>query len=218
MGDIVVGDRKFSLDAKVVRSPVFEFRNLRKRPELPQLGVLHWYGEDGVQEAHERLCNDGLSVDFLIDCAGTIVQCNPDPTKFYCQHARGVNQRSWGIEILNPTWPKVAGTDSAYRDMINIPKPHGEGHVIEVYEFTRPQVESAVKLCLVMVQALDIPARLPRIDETVSLGTAWENRQAGKLEQIKNTFTGICGHYHTTTRRLDPGTQLWPPLTAAGFR
>ncbi len=61
------------------------------------------YTEDGVHlHATEFLKSIGLSCDYMVTPGGDTIQCNMDPLKQYCWHAKGFNDDSIGIEVLVP--------------------------------------------------------------------------------------------------------------------
>lgn len=63
--------------------------------------VLHWTGGRGQREqVHRTLRAKDLSVQFLIESDGTIVQYTD--AQAHCSHARSVNAYSVGIEVVGP--------------------------------------------------------------------------------------------------------------------
>lgn len=219
---ILIGKVECELGSGVVSVRPAEFatpqRLMVKRTRGIDLGVLHWFGFCGPEASHRKLCELGLSVDFLIDGAGTVIQCNPDPTQWVCQHARGVNSRSWGVEIINPKAQGSTADLDVWRETVEEPRPHGKpGEMMRLTEFTRQQIVAVVSLCEAMCLALGIPSRLPTdVNGNVPLDTYWWDPCEKKVRPIWETFTGVCGHYHLDEKKIDPGSQLWP--TFMGYR
>lgn len=222
---ILIGKVECELGSGVVSVRPAEFatpqRLMVKRTRGIDLGVLHWFGFCGPEASHRKLCELGLSVDFLIDGAGTVIQCNPDPTQWVCQHARGVNSRSWGVEIINPKAQGSTADLDVWRETVEEPRPHslpdehGRTPTMRLTRFTWSQIEAVVSLCEVMCSALGIHQRLPRDErDNVPLGTKWWDLDAKAVRPIRETFTGVCGHYHVDEKKIDPGSQLWPTFMA----
>ena len=71
---------------------------------------------------------------------------------------------------------------------------------------TNVQKKRAVQLVDVLCERFGIPRALPTGGNNVVKGLA----PAG--------FKGVCGHYHLSKSKPDPGLSLWPGLLAAFAR
>ncbi|HRX85267.1 MAG TPA: N-acetylmuramoyl-L-alanine amidase [Phycisphaerae bacterium] len=208
-------------------------------PELQEyvdLFVLH-YDVCGVSRQCFKVLQDmrGLSVHFMLDLDGTIYQTLD--LKERAWHAGSANDRSVGVEIANigaypnmNTLDKWYGHDADGRTYVTLPRWLGDGGmrtkgfvarparnapvVGEVqgkeyrqYDLTDAQYASLIKLTATLCQVLPrIRADYPRDAEGALRTSALSDEELAQ-------FSGVLGHYHITTRKIDPGPALdWDRL------
>ena len=192
--------------------------------------VMH-YDVAGTSRQCFKILHDirDLSVHFMVDLDGTIYQTLD--VKERARHAGGVNDRSIGIEIANigayPTNATAPLADWYQHDTngqtrIVIPARFGDGglrttnfvarparndavtntiqgELLVQYDFTPEQYDALSRLVAALCAVLpEIKCDAPR-DESGDVPTE-------KLpdEELEN-FRGVLGHYHITTRKIDPG-------------
>jgi hypothetical protein len=185
----------------------WEFRD-KSSAEKIDLFVLHWDGARSAHDCFHILIDRGLSVQFLLDGDGTLYQ-TLDLVEGRAWHARQHNGRSIGVEIQNP-WRTGADLRSWDEDLRSSDRPVVEEilpHTDRPWkhlDFTDEQ-KTALKIWVpFLCDALGIPKKLPlREDGTVETGL------------IDPKFSGVCGHYHLQTDKIDPGLSLWPILLEA---
>jgi N-acetylmuramoyl-L-alanine amidase len=105
--------------------------------------VLHYTGMKNGRDAIERLCDAGakVSAHYVIDEDGSVYGLVEEAQRAwhagvsYWRGQRNINQRSIGIELINP------GHDYGYR------------------EFPRAQMEALAELCKEIISRHHIPAR-----------------------------------------------------------
>lgn len=169
----------------------------------------------------------GLSVHFMLDLDGTIYQTFD--LKERAWHAGTANDRSVGVEIANigaypdmKTLDKWYGRDDHGRIYVTFPESFGptgirtpdfvaypsggelvcgniNGSELCQYDLTDAQYDSLIKLTATLCRVLPkIKADYPR-DESGNLRT-------GMLtpEEMAD-FSGVLGHLHVTTGKVDPG-------------
>ncbi|MCP4594850.1 MAG: N-acetylmuramoyl-L-alanine amidase [bacterium] len=204
--------------------------------EWVDLFVLH-YDVCGTSRRCFRVLQDmrGLSVHFMLDVDGTIYQTLD--LKERAWHAGSGNDRSVGIEIANigaypdmDTLERWYAQDEHGRTFLTLPERMGDGGVrtpdftarparndpvsgsvqdqdLLQYDLTEEQYDSLIKLTATLCTVLPgIALDYPR-DKDGRLRTT-------KLtDEELNDFSGIIGHYHLTTRKIDPGPALdWDRL------
>ena len=139
-----------------------------------------------------------LGVEFSIYADGTLWQ-HCDPVFVDTFDAGFFNRPSAGVEIVNrglaPAFPRVPR--EAYDAKIN-------GKPVKFLKFTDAQMLSYVALCNTLCAALDIPRVVP-----------WQRRVMSGQELA--SFSGVLGHFHLTTDKLDPGTQPFEVLLSNDF-
>lgn len=176
--------------------------NKRRRRDI-DMGVWHWTGsENSLSVMAAVLRRRKLGVEFAIDPGGVIWQfC--DPTIVNTADAGRVNDRSFGVEIVNYgfKWGK------------NRPIPR-QGQGRPTYEcrmndrtrtfahFHPAQIAAALSLANAMSTACDIPRRVPTCCEGWYVD--WDTLPQEELD----AFTGHLGHYHITKKKSDPGLDL----------
>lgn len=171
----------------------------RKDPRAVNLIVLHWDGCVSSRQAYNVLLERQLSAHLLLDGDGTIYQ-TLDLAHASAWHARGANERSIGIEIQNPV---TVGKHDAYnskRGVIREPNVHGSGES-EHLDFCDIQKKRVAQLVEFLCCHFNVPRTLP-VDESGQVLRTLAPRN----------FTGVCGHYHLSQNKIDPGLSLWPGL------
>ena len=166
------------------------------------LVVLHWDACASSHDCFHVLLDRGLSVQLMLDADGTVYQAL-DLAEARAYHARQVNERSVGIEIQNHIDATVAQGPGLARPIVTEATPH-TGEPSTHLDFYDIQKTRTLQIVEVLCEIFKIPRQLPTTaDGQVSMGL------------IDPKFSGICGHYHLTTDKVDPGLTLWPPLLAA---
>jgi N-acetyl-anhydromuramyl-L-alanine amidase AmpD len=166
--------------------------------------VLHWDGCTSAQQCFHVLLERGLSAHLLLDGDGTVYQ-TLDLAEASAWHGGTVNERSIGVEIQNPVKLHRNQWQSPPRAIIDEPRVHGTG-TWEHLDFYDVQKRRVVELAEALCEHFPIPRALPTQGNTVSRTLA----PAG--------FRGVCGHYHVSPTKPDPGLSLWPALERAFAR
>ncbi len=175
------------------------FSDRRQRNQRPSLIVLHWTGGEGHPlQMFETLAKRELSVHFCIAANGDIYQFN-DPGFSTTFHAGPVNDRSIGIEMVN----------YGFRDDGTTPRPLREretqevhGRAVQAAEFFPAQMLSMMALLDTLTDVYDIPREFPF--------------QTTNVQNIR-AFKGVCGHFHITRRKIDPGLQPFKIMRQEGY-
>ncbi|MEZ5976705.1 MAG: peptidoglycan recognition family protein [Planctomycetota bacterium] len=192
--------------------------------------VIH-FDACGTSETCFRVLQDErrLSVHFMLDVDGTIYQTLDLDERAW--HATIANDRSIGVEIAQPGAVPVAErarldewytTDASGRTSVRLPERFGDGGLrdrgaslelarpspvegvvngtrLVQYDFTEAQYESLAKLTAALHVAL------PRIE----LDCPRDARGAPLLRTLSPeefaSFSGLLGHYHVQTNKVDPG-------------
>lgn len=166
------------------------------------LFVLHWDGCTSARQCFHVLVERGLSVHLILDGDGTIYQAL-DLAEGNAWHAGAVNERSIGVEIQNPVHSHRNKWQKPAREVVVDPGVHG-GAAYEHLDFYDVQKRRVVELAEVLCDRFGIPRTLPMgADGDVGRALAPAN------------FRGVCGHYHVSKSKPDPGLTLWPGLQAA---
>ena len=185
-------------------------KNARARTAAVDLIVLHVTGGEGAPpQVYRTLTARGLSCDFVIDADGVIWQ-HSDPATVCTYHAGHVNGRSVGVEIVNHGFtrdPKLLAKWSGLREQyettihgrkITMSRSHGAQHA------------ATLALCDALTTRLAIPRELPRGDTgKLRTGAMTRAEVAG--------YRGVLGHFHLTTAKIDPGTDVLDTLLFAGY-
>lgn len=168
----------------------------RKRTLPIQMGVMHWTAaENPAARVHETLHARGLSIHFILDRDGAIYQC-ADPALVVCSHAgRGVNDISWGVEIVNyggvakGRQPPAKGADrERYECVIH-------GHKRLCADFYAAQYTAIWELFDAVHRELGIPRGVYAGESTL---VRWP--------QLRK-FRGAIGHFHAALKKTDPGVR-----------
>ena len=160
--------------------------------------VLHWDGCRSSHECHRVLVERGLSAHLLIDGDGAVYQ-TLDLAMDRAWHAKGFNDRSIGIEIQNPVQlNRRCAHEEIGRRAVTEAVAHKKHSLWTHWDFTALQKGRVVQLVGAINQLFGIPSKVPMEGERV----------ASSL--IDPTFRGVCGHYHLSPHKQDPGHSLWP--------
>ena len=206
--------------------------------------VIH-YDVCGVSKRCFDVLHDhrGLSVHFLLDIDGTIYQTLD--LKERAWHASHANTRSVGIEIAHmgaykPGEPSPLDTwyasDEAGRTRLVVPetlegggvrtpgfvgRPAREGRITgqlhgstyEQYDFTPEQYDSLIKLTAALCTIFpEMACDYPRNHDGELLTTVMS-------EEHYDRFGGLVGHFHLTTKKIDPGPAFdWDKVVTGARR
>ncbi len=194
--------------------------------------VIH-YDVCGTSRRCFQILHDvrGISVQFMLDADGTIYQTLD--LKERARQSGEINDTSIGIEIANigaypPDDPQHTlsqwyDTDAKGRTALTLPQklldgtthwPRGfvprpirpqpvvgviQGQSLQQYDFTPQQYAALIKLTAALTRIFPkMEVQVPRDENGRVLDHALTPEQ---LE----AFHGIVGHYHVTTRKIDPG-------------
>jgi hypothetical protein len=177
----------------------------RRRRDLSGKGVdlfvLHWDGCTSAHQCFQVLLERGLGVQLLLDGDGTVYQ-TLDLADACAWHAGSVNERSVGIEIQNPVQVHRNRWQTPARAVIDEACVHraGQWQHLDFYDIQKRRV---VELAEVLCEHLAIPRALPMDGNRVTRALA------------PHGFRGVCGHYHVSPTKPDPGLSLWPGLERA---
>lgn len=170
--------------------------------------VVHY---DAVGNSHgcfDILQNRGLSAHFLIDTDGTIYQSMDVRERAW--HATISNDRSIGIEIANIGAYDVGTSHPASRAGKSLRRAIINDRTVEMPPYTPAQDEALAALCAALCKTL------PRIALNYPQDTHG-HVVAHKLDDATlASFSGILGHWHIQSNKVDPGPALdWNKLIAA---
>ncbi len=179
------------------------FMHLKPR-ECTELIVLHWTGAENPPSAvYRNMTAGGLSVHFVVDQAGTVFQMAD--ANALCAHAKGVNDRAIGIEVINRGDAVGVPDKGVQRDTV-IETIHGKQ--VRYAAFKSAQVVAVVQLVEALCEAYGLPLRVPTERGDV-LADALPKKQ---LE----AFRGVIGHLHARSGKRDPGVRLLRLVHARG--
>jgi N-acetyl-anhydromuramyl-L-alanine amidase AmpD len=159
--------------------------------------VLHHDGCPSAAVCWNVLHNErGLSCHFLLDNDGTIFQTLD--LAYMAFHAAGFNAGSIGIEISNRgDAKKEPGFYAQRRQSRDVATCRIHGHTYLAFEYTKAQYAALGGLVRGLTRALpNLPIDYPQSSPGAQ---AW-----GALGDPRG-YSGLLGHYHTTTRKWDPG-------------
>lgn len=198
-GNLIYHGKPHPVEFKVVQwsdPNGYEF-NGKPRNRDPDVFVLHWDVCPSAEICASVLSDRGLSIHFLIDGDedATVYQCMD--LDQIAQHASPINYRSVGVEINNPVLPPSPTRPLA----TNQSKPNSSERWDHL-DFYPAQKRKAVQLCEAVCDVLGISRHFPTSD--VKLDAAL-------------IADCVCGHYHVSEEKIDPGLTLWPELESAGF-
>jgi len=166
------------------------------------LFVLHWDGCMSARQCFHVLLERKLSVHLMLDGDGTVYQAL-DLAEARAWHAGDVNERSVGVEIQNPVQPHRNKWQKPPRELVVGPGVHG-ARSYEHLDFYDVQMKRVVELAEVLCARFGIPRAVP-------LGPGGDVLRT----LAPRGFRGVCGHYHVSKSKPDPGLTLWPGLQAA---
>lgn len=166
------------------------------------LFVLHWDGCTSARQCFHVLLERGLSVHLMLDGDGTVYQAL-DLAEARAWHAGDVNERSIGVEIQNPVQLHRNKWQKPPREIVVDSGVHG-GPTYEHLDFYEVQMKRVVELAEVLCARFGIPRMLP-------FGAGGDVLRT----LAPASFRGVCGHYHVSRSKPDPGLTLWPGLQAA---
>lgn len=231
---------------EILFTPGFN-KNTKRFKKPPEGMVLHWTGaENPASRVARTLTNRNLSVTFVIEKDGTIVQLADVLTR--TAHAGIANDRFMGVEIVSRGFASRADMkgQKGLRDRTDIDWAEGRdvfkdtiaGKRINLATYYPEQVDSVLWLCETLAGLLMFPRLIPyeiapgvqdeRMKQialptgTGQLAVPVFNRDTrGKWSPRGKgraiTFSGVIGHFHVHKQKLDPGTQLFYALWAEGW-
>jgi N-acetyl-anhydromuramyl-L-alanine amidase AmpD len=226
MAHIMVSGREVACDAPVIlwEESGLRFDALGKRTET-RCVVLHHTGGVGMApqvfrtlktraDKRGRLMN--LSVHFCVEPNGNVYQfCDADRR---CAHAGSVddlngdgiqisgNACSVGVEVVNPA-SSMASTRGIRRALVR-EEIHGVEQVATA--FTSEQTASTIALTRSLCAAYGLPFAT-EMDGTDVFATVMAESQFRQ-------FRGVCGHFHLTRRKRDPGLAILRAIAATSLR
>ena len=170
------------------------YTNLSGKPERhPNMFINHWDVCLSSSSCQRVLNNRGLSVHFLLDNDGTIIQTTD--MQNICYHAgRTVNNVSVGVEVSDAYYLKYQDwyEDNGFgpRPIWRNAKVHGKT-LDPFLGFYDIQVNALAALWEAVSYACDIPLAIPEVQGTVD-------------PTVRNgTFEGFANHYNITTGKID---------------
>jgi N-acetylmuramoyl-L-alanine amidase len=170
---------------------------LRAAQAVVRQFVLHHDGCPDAAACWNVLHNErGLSCHFLLDNDGTIYQTLD--LAFMAFHAAQFNASSVGIELCNRGDAKREPTYYSRRGQSrDVATCRIHGHTYLAFEYTKAQYQALRALVRGLARALpNLPIDYPQVSPGYQ---AW-----GVLGDARG-YAGLLGHYHTTTRKWDPG-------------
>ena len=191
---IIVRGERVALNASVQAYPEtgLAFRALPKRDETKHI-VCHWTGAENPPDVAARnMAASKLSVHFMIDQEGTIYQlCDTDRR---CDHAKGANDSTIGIEMINRgsglTLPDKGHARTLLRERVH-------GTSVTYYGFTSAQIRASLALIEALCRAYALPMRVPL------LGGEVYPSELGPY--LGSPYFGVIGHLHVNKSKVDPG-------------
>jgi N-acetyl-anhydromuramyl-L-alanine amidase AmpD len=166
------------------------------------LFVLHWDGCTSAHQCFHVLLERRLSVQLMLDGDGTVYQAL-DLAEARAWHGSEVNDRSIGIEIQNPVRLHRNQWQKPPRAVVKEAGVHGD-LPYEHLDFYDIQKQRVGELAEVLCAHMGIPKQLPLDANGHVLQTL-----------MPKGFKGVCGHYHVSKQKPDPGLTLWPGLKRA---
>ena len=163
------------------------------KPERKQgMFITHWDVCLSSTSCQKVLNKRGLSVHFLIDNDGTIIQ-TLDMQHVGFHAGRTVNSKSVGVEVscaYDIKWQPWYGRKGFGTRPIWEGTVHGK-KLMPFLGFYDHQVKALAALWEAVSWATGIPLELPETKETVD-------------KKVRNgTFKGFANHYHITTGKID---------------
>lgn len=165
--------------------------------------VLHWDGCNSSAQMFGVLRSLGLSAHLLVDSDATVYQLM-DLAEMKAYHAGWINERSIGIEFNNPVDPSRIVAEQAPRGLVRELILHHDGIESTHLDFTPAQKQRCIEILDVLHENFNVPLSLP-----LSIDQDGVEASPGL---VTREFTGICGHYHVGTHKIDPGLSFWPVI------
>lgn len=196
-------------DSKNRPSKGTRLRNVAKTPI--DLFVVHWTGGEGSAKGMFNVLNTReLGIEFYLDDDGTIYQfCDPVVVDTF--DAGSVNPRSIGIEIKNYGFrsgsqvvPSAGKNRQTYEGVIR-------GRKVKMAKFYDKQ-HIALKA---LIDA--ICAAIPTIPKVIPAGADGKLLQATMTPAQLKAYKGIIGHFHISTKKTDPGIDVFDYLIKQGI-
>ncbi len=187
------------------------FFEARPNGQPVDLCVLHWTGDFTAHQAFNTLIARKLSVQLILNAEGVFYQCL-DLDEAVARHARGVNPRSFGIEIVNPAEARFAPQPGRKLAPIEV-----NGDRTPYLGFTASQVHALVLALPVLCQHMKIPLLLPKAGAADGATPPDGVTRYEDARVATGAFKGVCGHFHVTRKKADPGATLFGPLRERGF-
>ncbi len=181
----------------------------RRHPKKTDLDlfVLHWTGgEAPPPRMYKVLDRRELGIEFAIGATGDVWQfC--DPLKVDTFDAGPYNRRSIGVEIVN--YGFGAGRNRANRTHYNCVL---NGHKRNFAHFFPAQLKAAVALVDAVIESgkTKIARKVPRTPDG-----SFISRKMAKSELAQ--FDGVCGHFHISMKKSDPGLDIFREFIKCGF-
>ena len=220
-GEVIVDGKGYACAAEVVTwhrhgmqfAPPLGAR--RRWPLLTpiDLFVVHVTGgENPPSVVYEVLRKRALGVEFMIAADGVIWQfCDPYFVDTF--DAGHVNARSVGVEIVNHGWTANASLAERWSTLRPRYETKIHGRKIKMAASHPAQVDALVALAdtLTACPLLAIPRRVPRDSAFALDASLWDSDRVAK-------FAGVIGHLHLSGAKIDPGTDVFAALAAAGYK
>ena len=168
---------------------------VRARTEQVRAVVVHHTGgEGGAEQVCRTLRARRLSVHYVIDYDGAVTQHADHDVVTY--HAGQANGWTIGVEVVNRARPPAttAHPREAYRDVVH-------GRESARLRFTPAQVEACRALCRRVCAEYGLPFDVPKDPSGALITTTL-------APQVLATYRGVLGHYHVTSRKIDPVPHL----------
>ena len=175
-------------------------RNTRTHDAVSRI-VLHWSGGTGGAERVGRtLLKRGLSIHYVVEPSGRIVQLAEHGTR--CAHAGIANDGSIGIEVVSRGYPTRAADE---HDTYVIDERR-----VRCLRWPPEQMHAVVWLVEALCGELGIPRVVPGEDGEASL-----TRRPGPYGWVR--LRGVIGHLHVHASKDDPGGAIFHELRQEGF-
>ena len=159
---------------------------------FPSMFVNHWDATLSSSHCARILNNRGLSVHFMIDNDGTILQALD--TNHIAYHAGGWNSMSIGVEISNAYYPK-------YQDWY-VKNGFGERPIKEGVVVHNSKLEPFLGFYDVQLKALAALWAAISVAHNIPLDIPVMNHSVDPMCRDKK-FKGFCAHYSLTNNKID---------------
>jgi len=196
----------------------------KRRGREPKLLVAHWTGgERPNPDIYKTLRTRGYGVEFSMDYYGHIWQY-ADPFEVYTAHVAGMNLYSFGIEIQSqglyphPLWSKSTQARMSKKYPRGRYREEVGNKEYSMVGFTSEQIEAFLQFADALAGADVIPKKIPLRKEPMILHTADGDVKCGLLSRDRvpaakrKRLTGVCGHFHLSRNKIDPGPQILEEL------